>query len=107
MIGRIFSSGFRLPLGDTPPFSDPRLLYLVTAPVTPNLEGVNELRLLGCDLQSPDARVAFQAAPPAVTAGDSGDPSDSADSADSEAAAVAWAARPARRLPTSRWIESS
>ena len=43
------------PMTDTPPFSYSRVLYLITAPVTPNLPGVNEVRLLGSDRQTPEA----------------------------------------------------
>ncbi|MFN0126238.1 MAG: matrixin family metalloprotease [Verrucomicrobiales bacterium] len=43
------------PPTNTPPFSFPRVMYLITAPTTPNLPGVNEVRLLAADQQSPDA----------------------------------------------------
>jgi hypothetical protein len=43
------------PAANTPPFSYARVLYLITAPVTPNLPGVNEVRLLGGDRQTTEA----------------------------------------------------
>jgi hypothetical protein len=51
------------PTGNTPPFSFPRPMYLITAPTTPALEGVNQVTLLGCDRQSPEAELTVVAGP--------------------------------------------
>jgi hypothetical protein len=51
------------PTADTPPFSQPRPLFLITAPTTPNLPGVNEVTLLGCDLQSPEGSLTVVSGP--------------------------------------------
>jgi len=59
------------PQDNTPPWSHPRALYLISAPVTPNLPGVNEVRLLGCDLQSPDPALTIVAGPSATGGPDS------------------------------------
>jgi hypothetical protein len=49
------------PQANTPPWSHPRALYLITAPTIPNLPGVNEVRLLGCDRQSPESALTIVA----------------------------------------------